>query len=285
MRTEDELRITFKTSPQDSEWAPIEAVWRAADEIPEIDGGWLFDHFYPINTDDPTGPCFEGWTALAYLAGITQRLRIGLMVSGNTYRHPALLANMCATLDVLSKGRLEIGLGAAWNAAEHEAYGIDFPPLGKRMDALEEACQVIDLLLTQPVSNFDGAHYQLTGAFCEPKPIQKPRPPLVIGGGGEKRTLRIAAKYADHWNCPGRTADELKAKLEVLYRHCADVGRNPAEIEVSMHLFEPLEPVSAAAMARELADAGCNHIILYLKAPFDVKRLRSVASAVADAVG
>ena len=107
----------------------------------------------------------------------------------------------------------------------------------------------------------------------------------MIGGGGEKRTLRIAAKYADQWNFPGRTADELKAKLAVLHQHCADVGRNPAEIEVSVHLFEPLEPDSAAATARELAAAGCNHVILYLKAPYDVERLRIVASAVADAVG
>ncbi len=279
------MRITFKTQPQDSEWAPIEAVWRAADEIPELDGGWLFDHFYPIMTDVPAGPCFEGWTALAYLAGVTRRLRLGLMVSANTYRHPAVLANMCATLDVVSKGRLEIGLGAAWNAAEHEAYGIDFPPLGKRMDALDEACQVIDSLLTKPVSDFDGTHYQLKGAFCEPKPVQKPRPPLVIGGGGEKRTLRIAAKYADHWNFPGRTGDELKLKLAVLHQHCEDVGRDPSQIEVSVHLFEPLEPVSAVATARELAAAGCNHLILYLKAPYDVGRLRDVARAVADAVG
>jgi F420-dependent oxidoreductase-like protein len=279
------VRITFKTQPQDSEWAPIEAIWRAADEIPELDGGWLFDHFYPIMTDDPAGPCFEGWTALAYLAGVTERLRLGLMVSGNTYRHPALLAKMCATIDVMSKGRLEIGLGAAWNALEHEAYGIDFPPLGKRMDALDEACQVIDFLLTKPVSDFDGVHYQLKGAFCEPKPVQKPRPPLVIGGGGEKRTLRIAAKYADQWNFPGRTAEELKAKLSILHQHCAEVGRNPEEIEVSVHLFEPLEPISAAATARGLAAAGCTHVILYLKAPYNVERLRTIAHAVADAVG
>ena len=278
------MRITFKTQPQDSEWAPIEEIWRAADEMPELDGGWLFDHFYPIMTDDPAGPCFEGWTALAYLAGITNRLRLGLMVTGNTYRHPAVLANMCATLDVVSKGRLEIGLGAAWNAAEHEAYGIDFPPLGQRMDALDEACQVIDSLLTKPVSDFAGQHYQLSGAFCEPKPVQQPRPPLVIGGGGEKRTLRIAAKYADQWNFPGRTGDELRAKLEILHQHCAAVGRDPAEIEVSVHLFEPLEPVTAAATARELAAAGCTHVILYLQAPYAVERVRSVASAVADAV-
>ena len=278
------MRISFKTNPQETEWGPLEEIWRAADEMPELDAGWLYDHFYPIMTDNPSGPCFEGWTALAYLAGITSRLRLGLMVSGNTYRHPALLANICATLDVVSKGRLEIGLGAAWNEAEHAAYGIAFPPLGKRMDALDEACQVLDSLLTQSVSSFTGEYYQLTNAYCEPKPVQQPRPPLVIGGGGEKRTLRIVAKYADHWNFPGRTGDELKAKLAVLHEHCAVVGRDPADIEVSVHLFEPLEPASSAATARELADAGADHLILYMKGPFSVERLRTVTSAVADAV-
>ena len=279
------MKISFKTQPQGADWPSIERIWRAADEMPELSGGWLFDHFYPILTDDVTGPCFEGWTALAYLAGITERLRLGLMVSGNTYRHPAVLANICATLDVVSGGRLDIGLGAAWNEAEHTAYGIAFPPLGERMDMLEEACQVLDLLLTEKVSNFAGTHYRLTDAYCEPKPVQRPRPPLVIGGGGEKRTLRIAAAYADHWNFPGRTGDELRAKLDVLHRHCADVGRDPAEIEVSAHLFEPLEPARVAAAARDLGGAGCSHVIIYLAAPLDVEKLRAVSRAVADAVG
>ncbi len=277
------MKITFKTMPQHSEWAPIEELWRAADEMPEVTGGWLFDHFYPINSDDPTGPCFEGWTALAYLAGITSRLRLGLMVSGNTYRHPALLANICATLDVVSRGRLEIGLGAAWNEAEHTAYGIEFPRTGVRMDMLDEACQVLDALLTQRVSNFNGTHYRLTDAYCEPKPVQQPRPPLVIGGGGEQRTLRIVAKYADHWNFPGRTGAELTAKREVLLQRCAEVGRDPKEIEISVHLFEPLEPAASAASAKDLAAAGCDHVILYMNAPFDPDRLQTVAAAVQDA--
>jgi F420-dependent oxidoreductase-like protein len=279
------MKISFKTQPQHTAWEPIEAIWRAADAMPELCAGWLFDHFYPINSHDATGPCFEGWTALSYLAGITDRLRLGLMVSGNTYRHPALLAKMCATIDVMSRGRLEIGLGAAWNAQEHQAYGMEFPPTGVRMDALDEACQVLDLLLTQRVSNFVGEHYTLTDAYCEPKPVQSPRPPLVIGGGGERRTLRIVAKYADHWNFPGRTGEELRAKLEVLHGHCEAVGRNLAEIEVSAHLFEPLDPAGAVAAARDLQAAGCDHVILYLNPPFEVAKLRPIAQAVADAVG
>lgn len=277
------MKITFKTQPQHTAWEPIEALWQAADEMPEVSGGWLFDHFYPIMSNDEAGPCFEGWTALSYLAGVTTRLRLGLMVSGNTYRHPALLANICATLDVVSRGRLEIGLGAAWNEAEHTAYGIDFPGVGVRMDMLDEACQVLDTLLTQRVSNFTGEHYRLTDAFCQPKSVQYPRPPLVIGGGGEQRTLRIVAKYADHWNFPGRTGAELSAKRKVLERHCDEVGRDAAEIEISAHLFEPLDVVGSAKMAQELAAAGCDHVILYMNPPFAPERLQTVAAAVQQA--
>ena len=278
------MKISFKTQPQDTEWAPLEEMWRAADERPELSGGWLFDHFYPIMTDDPSGPCFEGWTALAYLAGVTERLRLGLMVSGNTYRHPAVLANMCATIDVASGGRLDIGIGAAWNELEHEAYGIPFPSVGRRMDALDEACAVLDTLLRERESNFEGEHYRLTGAWCEPKPTQRPRPPFVIGGGGEKRTLRIVARWADHWNYPGDTAEGLRQKLDVLRARCEEIGRDPAEIEVSTHLFEPLEPAASADRAKELAAAGCDHVILYYKAPYSPERLGPVLDAVADAV-
>jgi F420-dependent oxidoreductase-like protein len=278
------MKISFKTQPQGGAWEPLEVLWREADQMPELGAGWLFDHFYPILTDDPSGPCFEGWTALSYLAGITERLRLGLMVSANPYRHPAVLANICATLDVVSKGRLEIGLGAGWNEEEHRAYGIPFPRAGVRLDALDEACQILDSLLTQKVTNFAGEHYTITDAFCEPKGPQDPRPPLVIGGGGEKRTLRIVAKYADHWNFPGRTGEELRLKLEVLHRHCAEVGRDPSEIEVSAHLFPPLDPATCVATAKDLQAAGCDHVIIYMAAPFHIDDLRPAAEALADAV-
>jgi F420-dependent oxidoreductase-like protein len=278
------MKLSFKTSPQDTDWTPLRDVWLAADEMPELSTGWLFDHFYPINTGDSTGPCFEGWTALSYLAGITERLRLGLMVSGNTYRHPAVLANMCATIDVMSGGRLDIGIGAAWNQEEHAAYGIPFPPVGVRMDALDEACAVLDGLLTRRTTTFSGQHYALTDAYCEPKPVQQPRPPFVIGGGGEQRTLRIVARWADHWNFPGRDAEGLRAKLAVLHRHCEAVGRDPSEIEVSVHLFEPLEPATAVATAKELAGAGCDHLIMYFMAPLSVEKLGTLSRALADAV-
>jgi F420-dependent oxidoreductase-like protein len=259
-------------------------LWLAADDIDVFDAGWTFDHFYPILQADRTGPCFEGWTMLAAIAGTTRRLRLGVMVSGNPYRHPAVLANMAASLDVISGGRLELGIGAGWNEEESAAYGIDLPPLRERFDRLEEACAVIDLLLTREVASFAGAYYRLADARCEPKPIQQPRPPLVIGGGGEKRTLRIAARFADQWNAPGATPEVLAHKIEVLHGHCADVGRDPSTIEISVQVRAGADASATAAEAATLAAAGAQHVIVGFRAPFDASRLEPVATALADAL-
>jgi F420-dependent oxidoreductase-like protein len=255
-----------------------------AEELPEVDAGYLFDHFYPINTDDRTGPCYEGWSALAFLAGRTERLRLGLIVAGVTYRHPTVLANMCATIDQASRGRLEIGLGAAWNEIEHAAYGLEFPRVGVRMDMLDEALHVLDQLLTQEVSTFKGTHYTLTEARCEPKPVQSPRPPFLLGGQGEKRMLPIVAKWADHYNYPGTSTEGLRQKLEVLQANCEAIGRDPKEIEVSMHLFSPSDPAQAAADARQLVAAGCQNVIVYMQKSVDPTTIRDVTRAVADAI-
>ncbi len=278
------MRLSLKLQPQNVAWETLERAWLTAEELPEIDAAWLFDHFYPISIGDRSGPCYEGWTAISYLAGITERLRLGLIVTGITYRHPAVLANMCATIDQVSRGRLEIGLGAGWNEEEHSAYGIPFPPVGVRMDILNEALTVIDALLTQTVANFAGEHFTLTDARCEPKSVQRPRPPFVLGGQGEKRMLRIVATWADQWNFPGRTPEDLKQKLDVLLGHCAAVGRDPAEIEVSMHIFDPTRPADAARQAQELVDAGCNHVMLYMQTDMRPETIRSVARSVADAI-
>ena len=168
------------------------AVWQAADDMPIFESGWTFDHFYPIFSDH-TGPCLEGWVTTTALAQATKRLRVGVLVTGNVYRHPAVLANMAASLDVISDGRLELGLGAGWNQQECDAYGIELPPLRERFDRFDEAVEVIVKLLTETTANFAGKHYQLVDAYNEPKPVQKPHPPIVIGGGGEKRTLPLTA--------------------------------------------------------------------------------------------
>ena len=197
------------------------------------DGIWLSDHFMP-NVKDPLGPYNEAWTTLAALAARVPRVRIGVLVSGNTYRHPAVLAKMAAQVDIISGGRLVLGLGAAWQENEHAAYGIPFHTVGERLRRLEEACQVIRGLFDNEKTTFWGRYYQLKDAPLSPKPLQRPRLPLLIGGGGEQITLRIAAQYADEWNVKG-TPEELKHKIAVLERHCVDVGRDPSEIRRSAY--------------------------------------------------
>src|SRR5262245_35448576 len=209
------MRFAIKTAPQHTTWSDMLDVWRAADDIELFESAWTFDHFYPIFSD-PTGPCLEGWVVTTALAQATKRLRVGVLVTGNVYRHPAVLANMAATLDQISGGRLELGIGAGWNQQECDAYGIALPPLKERFDRLDEACEVLIRLLSQEVSDFDGRYYQLKEARCEPKPVQQPHPPICIGGGGERRTLRIAAKYAQHWNVPGGGVDVFRKKRDVL---------------------------------------------------------------------
>lgn len=198
------------------------------------DGVWFADHFMPnAPVGDPAndGPTNECLSVLAGLAVATERVRIGSLVCGNTYRHPAVLAKQAATIDLLSGGRLVLGLGAGWQENEHRAYGIEFYDVRTRMDMLEEACQVVKGLFANERTTFEGKHYQLTDAPLAPKPAQSPLP-LLIGGGGEKRTMRIAAEYADEWNVWG-TPERLRQKIEVLERHCAELGRDPKTIKRS----------------------------------------------------
>ena len=189
-------------------------------------GIWYADHFMP-NAEDTSAPWPEAWTTLAALSRVP-RLRLGTLVAGNTYRNPAVLAKMAATLDHLSGGRAVLGLGSGWQENEHRQYGIEFGSVGERLAKLAEACQVIKALYTERQANFSGRFYRLTDASLEPKPLQQPLP-LLIGGGGEKVTLRITAQYADEWNVWG-TPEILQHKMAVLDAHCADLGRDPASI-------------------------------------------------------
>ncbi len=210
-------------------WSDILDLARHA-ETTGWDGVWIADHFMP-NGEDVSGPVLEGWTTIAALAATVQRVRIGCLVSGNTYRHPAVLAKAAATADHISGGRIVLGLGAGWQENEHTAYGIPLFETKERMARFGEACAVVKSLLTQERTTFEGEHYQLTDAPLEPKSADGPVP-LLIGGGGEKVTLRIAAQHADEWNVWG-TPDVLAHKGAVLDRHCADVGRDPDTIERS----------------------------------------------------
>ena len=259
------------------------AVWQAADDIDVFESGWTFDHFYPIFSDS-TGPCLEGWTTLTALAQATKRLRLGALVTGIHYRHPAVLANMAAALDIISDGRLELGIGAGWNEEESGAYGIELGSIRERFDRFEEACEVLTSLLSNDTTNFDGKYYQLKDARNEPKGPQHPHPPICIGGSGEKRTLRITARYAQHWNFVGGPPDVFKHKRQVLASHCADIGRDPKEIMTSAHLR--LEPdldygkviEDAAGLAAEGLDLG----IVYIPPPHDPAVLEPLAEAIRD---
>jgi F420-dependent oxidoreductase-like protein len=221
---------------------------------------------------------------LAHMAAVTERIRLGVLVTGNTHRHPGLLANMAATIDVASGGRLELGLGAGWSEEEHAAYGIDLPPWPERFDRLDEACAVIDGLLTNERFSFDGTHYTLRDAMCNPKPIQRPRPPLLIGGKGRKRTLRIAAQWADEWNFPGGDPKELTELIEVLHAHCADIDRDPAEISISVKAETDIGPGPFAELVAEYRDVGADHLIAHFGAPHDPADLAVFAEALAPVV-
>ena len=194
------------------------------------DGMWLADHFMP-NAQDTSSPMPEAWTTLSALAAVVPRIRIGTLVTGNTYRHPAVLAKMAATADHISGGRVVLGIGSAWQENEHDKYGIPFYTVPERLRRLEEACQVIKGLFENASFTFNGQFYSITDAPLEPKPVQS-RLPLLIGGGGEKVTLRITAKYADEWNVWGNVA-LLKKKMAILDGYCEKLKRDPAEIQRS----------------------------------------------------
>jgi F420-dependent oxidoreductase-like protein len=262
------LRWGIKTVPQHTTYDAMLKVWHEADENPAFEHAWLFDHFSPIQ-GDLDGPCLEGWTLLAALAAQTERLRLGLMVTGNTYRHPAVLAHMAATVDVISNGRLDLGIGAGWNEYEHASMGLPLYPPGERIRRLGEACEIIKRLYTQQLTDFDGRYYQLKEARCAPKPRQKPYPPFVIGGSGEQLTLRVAAQYADIWNAMPPSVEEFRHKVQVLHEHCAAIGRDPGEIELSVQTRVNYDDIAATvATLQPLVDAGATHIVLMLNYPY-----------------
>jgi alkanesulfonate monooxygenase SsuD/methylene tetrahydromethanopterin reductase-like flavin-dependent oxidoreductase (luciferase family) len=208
---------------------------------------------------------------------------VGVLVTGVPYRHPAVLANMAATLDQISHGRLELGLGAGWNTDEANAYGIDLLDISHRMDRFDEACDVVVSLLTQERSTYSGTYYALDEAYCEPKGIQTPHPPICIGGSGEKRTLRTVARIAQHWNYVGGPVGEYVRLTGVLAEHCASFGRDPGEIMTSAHLhLDRADPRALAGQAAEFAAAGLDLGIVYLSPPHTPADLETVAKVVTE---
>lgn len=225
------LKFGVQTVPQNTTWQELLSAWKAIDSL-GFDSAWVFDHFVPIFSD-PSGPCLEGWTLLSALSQHTTRVKVGVMVTGNTYRHPAVLAKQACTVDHASGGRLVFGIGAAWFEMEHNAYGIPFYTVGERIRRLDEALEVIKKLWRDERVSFSGKYYQIQDAPCEPKPLQKPHPPIMIGGGGEKLMLKVVAKHAQQWNAFGTPA-EFKRKIEILDRHAKTFGRSADQIEKSV---------------------------------------------------
>ena len=268
------LRIGLKLAPQHTTIADLRGVWQIADEA-GFDTCWTFDHFASIGSADPSGDVFEAWTHLAAMAEGTKRVRVGCMVTGNTYRHPGVLAKMAATVDHLSNGRLEFGLGAAWAQVEHTMLGLEFGTARDRLDRLEEACQIILALWTKPTTTFEGRHYRLVEALSNPKPVQEPHPPLWIGGSGRRRTLRIVARFANAWNGSG-SPEEMADLCHVLDRHCADVGRDPTEILRTVQV-RPGDLAELPALAEAYARQGVGEVIVMLPSNQPLARAEQVA--------
>jgi F420-dependent oxidoreductase-like protein len=247
------LRFSVQTPVEGTSFAALARHWQRAEAL-GYDAAWLDDHFYGVATPRSVDS-LECWTLMAALARETSRLRFGTLVLCNSYRHPPLLAKMAATLDQVSDGRLEFGLGAGWYEGEYVAYGYPFPAIGTRLAQLEEALQICVAMWTEERASFTGRHYRVEEAWCNPKPVQRPRPPIMIGGGGERVLLRLVAQYADCWNFGGSAAD-FRHKLAVLERHCAAVGRDPASIEKSWFgniLIEPDQTRLDARLAKRAA--------------------------------
>jgi F420-dependent oxidoreductase-like protein len=304
----DQIRFGVHSGPQNTTFDQLLELWQRSEEL-DYDWVSVFDHFMPI-FGSADGGCFEGVSLMAAMAAHTNKIRCGMLVTGVTYRHPAVAANMAATIDHISNGRCEYGVGAAWFEKEHDQYGIPFPRIGVRMDMLDEACRVMRGLWTEERFSFDGKHYKLTDAQMDPKPIQE-HMPLVIGGSGEKRTLRIVAEHGDIWNTFFGDMDVFKHKTGVLSQHCADVGRDPADIRVSVTMRAALaedeagvedrrKQLEAAGPSRftwfvgtpeqlvdELkpwAEQGAGDFLLGAAAPYDWQTIELIAKHVAPAL-
>jgi F420-dependent oxidoreductase-like protein len=278
-------RFAIKTPTHHTTWEAMLEVWKAADEIEVFVSAWNFDHFYPLR-GDTTGPCLEAWVTLSALAQATSRIRVGTMVCGMHFRHPAVTASMASSLDIVSNGRLELGLGAGWYELEADAYGFELGTIGERMTRFEEGTEVIHMLLTQETTDFDGAFFTLREARNEPKPVQTPRPPIVVGGRGEKRTLRLAARHASMWDAMfiEDELDEWRRLRDVLWQHCSDVGRDPNEISLSSHLrLDPdPDPAEVAGRAADLFEAGVDVVLLAFTAQHNASTVEKIGAVLGD---
>jgi alkanesulfonate monooxygenase SsuD/methylene tetrahydromethanopterin reductase-like flavin-dependent oxidoreductase (luciferase family) len=284
------MRIGFRTSPQNTDWASLEAAWAEAGRHEVFDSGWLNDHL-----SDPGraqgGPSFESMTTLAALAHLVPGKAVGQTVLAATFRHPAILAKEAVTLDHLTGGRYILALGAGWHAWEHEAFGIDLPPIGARFDRFESTIRVLralfgDAAREAPGVTLDAPPYRLDGAVIEPGPVRPGGPPIWLGGQGP-RGLRLAARYADGWNFASNldgSADGFVTRRDELLRACAAIGRDPAELTLSAQIIIPGDPAgrrTALERAMGFVRAGAGHIMLTTPAREGAAGIRRLAAEVA----
>ncbi len=252
------MKVGVDVSQHQLEWPELRRRVTWADEA-GFESAWVFDHFTALY-DDPKGPCLEAYTLLAALGAVTSQIRLGALVTGVTYRHPSLLAAEVVTVDQVSGGRLNVGLGAAWHEEEHQRLGFDFPPTGERIERLDETVQILKGLLTTDDFDFAGRHYRLREAFYRPRPVQRPHPPIWIGATGDKVMLPLAARHADVWHGFGSTSD-LARKSAIVDRAAEAAGRDPAEIgrSTNLSISEPWDAVRR--QAEELRATGFTHLI------------------------
>ncbi len=304
-------RFGVQLQAQRTAWPDYQAAVSAVEDL-GFDAVWNFDHMLPFSGPDD-GACFETWTTLTAMACQTRRVRIGALVNGVLYRDPATLAKSAAMVDLISGGRLEFTLGAAWAEREFRAYGLPFPPAAERLARLDEALTIVKLLWMQPRTTYEGRYYAVHDAPCEPKPLQKPYPPIMVGGNG-RGTLRIAARHADVWNGIG-SPDHCAGRIALLREACAEIGRDPSEIELTVHPLMAIArthaeaeamataiarshgqslqderegwllgtPEEVRAQVRRYADVGITQWMIGMSAPFDLDALRLFAEEVAPA--
>ncbi len=307
--TAKKVLFGIQTGQQEVTYQDIVKIWKEAEAL-GFDSAWDYDHLMPIR-GDVNNSCLEGWTLLSALATQTTKLRIGTLVTGNTYRNPALLAKMATTVDQISGGRLLLGIGAAWFEPEHVAYGFSFYSAKDRAAHLGEALEVITKLWTADHPSFSGQYYTLSQAPFSPLPVQKPHPPIIVGGEGKKWIMPLVAKYADGWNVPiGVSPAGVKKRLQIVHDECQRIGRTPCDPEVSVlmvlysisdiPLAGPVTRLGARVIAgkgvsrsilagspkeiteqiRAYVDAGATHIIMNLQPPYDPALLRRFATEV-----
>lgn len=273
------LRFGLKNSGQDTTIEALRAVWRISEEA-GFDHVWDFDHLASIGAGGPDRPIYEGWTLQAAMAEATKRVRIGCLVTGNTYRNPALLAKQAVTVDHLSGGRLEFGIGAAWAEIEHEMYGFD--GLDHRVGRLSESLRIIKSLWTEERTDFDGRYYHFKDAIANPKPLQKPHPPIWIGASGP-RTLRLVARHADVWNIAGGDPERVAELTAMLDEACGVVGRDPSEIRHSLQFgWDGESKNELLELSARYLELGVTEQVIYLRGGDPVRLAEKIAEVLPD---